>query len=73
MAHFSAKIEDKQDYLRPMEIDFDRKSYILQVGPHKMSTNDWPEIIAESAQSLKATDNNIVLLASVPRNDKLAD
>ena len=56
-----------------MEIDFDQKSYILQVGPHKMSTNDWPEIIAESAQSLKATDNNIVLLASVPRNDKLAD
>lgn len=56
-----------------MEIDFDRKSYMLQVGPHKMSTNDWPEIIAESAQSLKATDNNIVLLASVPKNDKLAD
>lgn len=55
-----------------MEIDFDRKSYILQVGPHKMSTNDWPEIIAESAQSL-ATDNNIALLASVPRNNKLAD
>ena len=66
-------MEDKQDYLRPMEIDFERKSYILQVGPHKMCTNDWPEIIAESAESLKTTDNNIVLLASVPRNDKLAD
>ena len=64
-----------QDYLKPTNRDFNPNIFILHVGTNNLPTNDSPEMIAdkidETAESIKKEDNNVVLLAIVPRGDKL--
>ena len=71
----SPKTEDMYDYLKPSKRDFGPNIFILHVCTNNLSTNDSPEMIAdkiaETAESLKTEDNNVVLSAIIPRGDKL--